>query len=894
MKKKVFFMGTLTLSNVGAAALAVALAVVLAGCDSPTGSTTDDASPDAAAFAQILEHWGAVGVSAAGDTVTLNGAAQIPAGESLVVPEKVRLVIAGGAELTLDGDAAVEVYGALIIEQDATTTSSDTGTITVKAGGVSENGNPDSGAAVTWIYESGCAADAISAFILPEGARMIATPQENGAPVYDFAPGNAVDPLVLKNPWTLGEGASLFIDGKFTIAAPLTIAKDATFAIGSKAAIAIDTPAADIIFQPGCTVQVAKEASIEAPNTSLAAVEKGKENTVSQDGDIIPGKDLGDNFTPGSEAGEEGGSGGDDEESFTVRFDSQGGSPATDDQTVASGGKAVEPDPAPAREGQILGGWYREAECVRPWDFAVDTVTGPITLFAKWTPEEPEPPAFVPVTGIAGAPATGTKGLAVDLTTAAVEPEDATRTTIRWTLTNAGGTGVVQEDLEDGSFTPTASGTITLTATVENGAAEGKAFTKKIYIAIADDDDPPDGGDDPPDGGDDPPDGGDDPPDNDIVAVTGLNGAPETGEARQALSLAAVTALPPEANQTIQWSVVDPGTTGLSAGPFAGSSITPPAFGTLVLRATIAEGNADGSAYTGELTISIAKSSNANLLSLTPSAGTIQRIGGSDVYWEVSNVPFAVENISFTVVKQDSEATTGSLGPFGPLTPGGSNTYTITVTAEDGVATKTYSLQVARDAQSFFPVTGIAGVPATGKVNLTVSLGAATVSPANATNKTIVWSVVSSDVDGVSVGDLTGNSFVPAGAGAVTVKAAIANGLAEGTPYVSGDFTILITPLENAGTAEISIGFGYGAITIAGNEGANIIRKSGAPASLALSAAGYESCRWYVDGFSDPVSSADSVAIAAADYAPGLHWVIFVGAINGAAYSQRIPFTVAQ
>jgi uncharacterized repeat protein (TIGR02543 family) len=920
MKKKEVFMRTLTLSHAGAAALALALAVVLAGCASPTGSSTNNASPEAAAFVQTLEDWGAAGISASGDTVTLSGAAQIPAGESMVVPEKVRLVIAGGAELTLDEGAAVEVYGALILEEGAAATGPATGTITVKAGGVSENGGPESAAAATWIYESGCTADVMSAFTLPEGARVIATARENGAPAYEFVPGTAVDPFVLNDPWTLGEGASLSINGKFTIAAPLTIAKDATFAIGSKAAVTLGDPAADIIFQPGCTVQVAKEASIEAPDTSLAAVEKGKENTVIQGGYIIPGKDLGDNFTPGSEAGEEGGPGGDDEEeSFTVHFDAQGGSPVGD-QTVASGGKAVEPHPAPAREGYIPGGWHKEAECIQPWDFAVDTVTGPVTLYAKWTPEEPAPPAFVPVTGIAGAPATGTKGLAVDLTTAAVEPGNATRTTIRWTLANPGGTGVVQEDLEDGSFTPAASGTITLTATVEDGAAVGKAFTKKIYIAISEgpadenppDDNPPDDNppdDNPPDDNppvdnppdDNPPDDNppvdnppdDNPPVNENVAVIGLSGAPEAGEARQALSLAAVTALPPEANQAIQWSIVDPGTTGLVAGAIAGSSVTPPAFGTLILRATIAGGNADGSAYAGELTIPIAKSSNANLQSLTPSAGTIQRVGGSDVYWEVSNLPFEVENITFTVVKQDSGATTGSLGPWS-LTPGGSNTCVITVTAENGATTKTYSIQVMRAAQSFFPVAGIANVPATGKVNRTVSLAAATVSPANASNKTIVWTVVSSHVDGVSPGDLTGNSFVPTGAGAVTVRASIANGLAAGTPYVSDDFTILITPLEDAGTAEISIGFGYGAITIAGNEGANIIKQSGAPSSLALSAAGYESCRWYVDGSDTPASSTNSVTIAATDHALGLHWVVFVGTVNGTAYSQRIPFTVAR
>ena len=61
-----------------------------------------------------------------------------------------------------------------------------------------------------------------------------------------------------------------------------------------------------------------------------------------------------------------------------------------------------------------------------------------------------------------------------------------------------------------------------------------------------------------------------------------------------------------------------------------------------------------------------------------------------------------------------------------------------------------------------------------------------------------------------------------------------------------------------------------------------------------MSAAGYESCKWYVGGAAAPLSDTDSVTIAAADYAPGLYWVTFVGTRNNTAYSQRIPFTVAQ
>ena len=70
---------------------------------------------------------------------------------------------------------------------------------------------------------------------------------------------------------------------------------------------------------------------------------------------------------------------------YTVTFDSQGGSAVAPLTNVASGARITEPE-EPTWEGQIFGGWYKEAETITPWDFAADTVTGNVTLYAKWTP----------------------------------------------------------------------------------------------------------------------------------------------------------------------------------------------------------------------------------------------------------------------------------------------------------------------------------------------------------------------------------------------------------------------------------------------------------------------------------------------------------------------------
>jgi len=68
---------------------------------------------------------------------------------------------------------------------------------------------------------------------------------------------------------------------------------------------------------------------------------------------------------------------------YTVTFDSHGGS-AVDSQTVAYGQTADEPE-EPTKEGYTFGGWYTEEACINEWDFFEDTVTGDLTLYARWS-----------------------------------------------------------------------------------------------------------------------------------------------------------------------------------------------------------------------------------------------------------------------------------------------------------------------------------------------------------------------------------------------------------------------------------------------------------------------------------------------------------------------------
>ena len=67
---------------------------------------------------------------------------------------------------------------------------------------------------------------------------------------------------------------------------------------------------------------------------------------------------------------------------YDVIFNSQGGS------TVSSARQnynSLVPTPdTPIYVGYTFGGWYLESACSTPWDFTVNTVTGNMTLYAKW------------------------------------------------------------------------------------------------------------------------------------------------------------------------------------------------------------------------------------------------------------------------------------------------------------------------------------------------------------------------------------------------------------------------------------------------------------------------------------------------------------------------------
>lgn len=96
-------------------------------------------------------------------------------------------------------------------------------------------------------------------------------------------------------------------------------------------------------------------------------------------------------------------------------------------------------------------------------------------------------------------------------------------------------------------------------------------------------------------------------------------------------------------------------------------------------------------------------SSDANLLALAVSTGTVSPAFNSNIVSYVVNVPNATTSVTFTPTKSDAGATV-TVNGGNPATPVslsvGTNNVTIFVTAADGVTTKSYTVSVIRSSNT--------------------------------------------------------------------------------------------------------------------------------------------------------------------------------------------------
>jgi hypothetical protein len=356
---------------------------------------------------------------------------------------------------------------------------------------------------------------------------------------------------------------------------------------------------------------------------------------------------------------------------------------------------------------------------------------------------------FVAVTSINGVPTGTVAGQALVLS-GTVSPANATNKTIGWSVKSAGTTGAV---INGNTLTATVAGTVTVTAAVVNGKTASSNYTQDFNITIS----------------------------NIFIPVASISGVPTTGTAGQALTLSGTVSPENATNKTIVWSVKSAGSTGAVIN---GNTLTAAA-GTVTVTAAVVNGKTATSNYTQDFTITFSNSfipvTSISGVPTTGTAGQALTLSGT-----VSPENATNKTIGWSVKNAGS---TGAVISGNTLTTTAAGTVTVTAAVVNG---KTASSNYTQDfnitiSNSFIPVTSISGVSTTGTAGVVLTLSG-TVSPGNATNKTIAWSVKSAGGTGAVI---SGNTLTTTAAGTVTVTAVVVNGKTATSNYTQ-DFNITV------------------------------------------------------------------------------------------------------
>jgi len=317
------------------------------------------------------------------------------------------------------------------------------------------------------------------------------------------------------------------------------------------------------------------------------------------------------------------------------------------------------------------------------------------------------PVTGITVTGTGGATSIASDNGALQLT-ATVAPSNATNKTVTWSVVNGTGQAKISSS---GLVTAVASGTVTARAT----ATDGSGVVGSLVVTIS----------------------------GQVIAVTGITvtgtgGATTIASDNGTLQLTATVAPANATNKTVTWSIVNG--TGQATINSTGL-VRAVAGGTVTARATAT----DGSGIVGSLVITI----SGQVIPVT--SITVTGTGGSSVISSdngtlqltasVSPADATNKTVTWSVVNGTGQATINSTGLVTALANG---TVTARATANDGSGI-VGSLVITISSQ-VIPVTGITVTGTGGATTITSDNGTlqltATVTPTDATNKTVTWSIV--------------------------------------------------------------------------------------------------------------------------------------------------------
>ena len=387
----------------------------------------------------------------------------------------------------------------------------------------------------------------------------------------------------------------------------------------------------------------------------------------------------------------------------------------------------------------------------------------------------------VPVSGItvtgAGGASTITQDKGTLALTATVTPANATNKTVTWSINNGTGQATINSS---GVVTAVSNGTVTARAT----ANDGSGVSDQMVITISGQVIPVSS-----------------------ISVTGAGGASTITQDKGTLALTATVTPANATNKTVTWSIAN----GTGQATINSSGVvTAVSNGSVVARATAN----DGSGIFGEITITI----NNQVISVTGisiSGGNAISTPGGSLQLSATVTPSNAtdKSVAWSITGGTGQAT---ISQNGLVTAVSNGNVIIRATANGGTdiyATTTISVTNQTVLVESITVTASGGSATMTGLETSLQLNAA-VSPANATNKNVNWSVVNGSGQATisSTGLLT-----PVAYGTVTAIASAVDGSG-----VSGDIAINI----------VRDFIGITGISVSGQNGEAIINEIGGTLQL--------------------------------------------------------------
>ena len=362
-----------------------------------------------------------------------------------------------------------------------------------------------------------------------------------------------------------------------------------------------------------------------------------------------------------------------------------------------------------------------------------------------------------------------------------------------------------------------------------------------------------------------------------FVPVTSITGAPTGGVKGSPVDLSGASVVPSNAtNKTIVWSIKDQGRAAIAWG-MTDKTFIPDLAGTAILTASVADGKAPGQAYTQDFNLTIADNHvPVTAIRGVPASGIVgTAISLANVIVEPENA--TDKGISWSAAADSQVA--GVMGEAGFI-PQSAGTLKLTASIAQGKSgteayTQTFAISVA-----IIPVQSISGVPVSGVAGTAIDLSGATALPANATGRTIVWSVAADSV----AGTLDAASFTPHSAGTARLTATVAHGASWTEPYTQTFALDVVNPPPTNSVYLAPTEANSGETAIAGAEAGFVEVGNGAVVNLSA----LEQPRVY---FTAAKEAAQTITVGGANAA--LVSQAAAGTVDGSAASGELSvFTV--